>query len=130
MGGMEIAEHLDALERDGALLADAAGAAGLTAPVPACPGWQVKDLVRHQAYVHQWAARHVSERSPQIIDEVTEADVLAGGPPDGELLAAYRGGHAPNTVDNFGACHPPCRLCRGGRRRWLLVPGPGCGGGW
>ncbi len=91
---MDVAEHIDTLERDGALLADAATVAGLTAPVPACPGWQVRDLVRHQAYVHGWAARHVRERLPELIDEATEDEILAGGPPDAELIAAYRAGHA------------------------------------
>lgn len=91
---MEIAAHIDSLERDGVLLADAAEQAGLTAPVPACPGWQVRDLVRHQAYVHGWAARHVREQLPEVIDEADEAAVLGGGPPDGELIEAYRAGHA------------------------------------
>jgi uncharacterized protein (TIGR03083 family) len=94
MDGVEIAEYVAALDRDGVLLADAAEDAGLAARIPACPGWQVRDLVRHQAYVHQWAARHVRDRLPEIIDEATEADVLAGGPPDAELIAAYRAGHA------------------------------------
>jgi len=94
MGGVEIEEYVAALDRDGVLLADAAEDSGLTASVPACPGWQVRDLVRHQAYVHHWAARHVRDQLPEIIDEATEADVLAGGPPDAELIAAYRAGHA------------------------------------
>lgn len=106
---MEIAEHLDALDTDGVLLADAAERAGLTASVPACPGWQVRDLVRHQAYVHSWAARHVRDQLTEIIDEATEADVLGGGPPDAELLAAYRAGHAAlvgtlRTADPDVAC--------------------------
>lgn len=91
---MEIAEHIDTLDRDGRLLGDAAERAGLAAPVPACPGWRVRDLVRHQTYVHGWAARHVSERLPELIDEADEAAILGGGPPDGELIAAYRAGHA------------------------------------
>jgi uncharacterized protein (TIGR03083 family) len=91
---VEIAEHIDALDRDGALLADAADAAGLAAPVPFCPGWQVRDLVRHLAYVHDWSARHVRERSPRMLAEMPEADVLTGGPADAELIAAYRAGHA------------------------------------
>jgi uncharacterized protein (TIGR03083 family) len=93
-GRVEIAEHIDALDRDGALLADAADAAGLAAPVPFCPGWQVRDLVRHLAYVHDWSARHVRERSPRMLAEMPEADVLTGGPADAELIAAYRAGHA------------------------------------
>lgn len=91
---VEIAEHIDALDRDGVLLADAAEDAGLAAAVPACPGWQVRDLVRHQAYVHDWAARHVRERSPRMLDEAPEADILGGGPADAELITAYREGHA------------------------------------
>ena len=92
---MEIAAHVDALERDGALLADAAAAAGLTASVPTCPGWQVRDLVRHQAYVHRWAARHVTERSPTVLDDGDDEEaILTGGPDDAELIAAYRSGHA------------------------------------
>jgi uncharacterized protein (TIGR03083 family) len=95
MGGVEISAHLDALDRDGALLADAAQAAGLDAPVPGCPGWQVRDLVRHQAYVHDWAARHVRERSPELIDDgLAESDILGRGPDGADLIAAYRAGHA------------------------------------
>jgi hypothetical protein len=82
---VEIAEHLAALDADGELLADAAERAGLTASVPACPGWQVRDLVRHQSYVHNWAARHVRDRLPEIIDEATEAGVLG----DDSVLATW-----------------------------------------
>jgi uncharacterized protein (TIGR03083 family) len=91
---VEIAEYLAALDQDGALLADVAEDTGLTVLVPACPGWQVRDLVRHQAYVHDWAARHVRYQLPELIDEATESDVLAGGAPDAELIASFRAGHA------------------------------------
>ncbi len=92
---VEIAAHIDVLDRDGALLADAAEAAGLHAAIPGCPGWQVRDLVRHQAYVHDWAARHVRQRSPELIDDgVSESDILGGGSADADLVAAYREGHA------------------------------------
>jgi uncharacterized protein (TIGR03083 family) len=93
--GVDISAHIDALERDGALLADAAEAAGLQAGVPGCPGWRVRDLIRHQAYVHDWAARHVRDRSAELIDDaITESDILARGPADADLVAAYRDGHA------------------------------------
>ena len=65
---MEIAEHVNALRREGEWLADAAERAGLDAPVPPCAPWQVKDLLRHTGYVHRWAARHINECPDQIID--------------------------------------------------------------
>jgi len=91
---VQVEEHISALERDGAVLADAAATAGLTAEVPPCPGWQAGDLLRHLAYVHSWAATHVREQREKLIDEASEADILSGGPPDGELFASYRDGHA------------------------------------
>lgn len=92
---MDISQHIAALEEDGVLLADAAEAAGREAAVPACPGWKVRDLVRHQAYVHRWAMRHILQQPADVIgDDVTEADILGGGPPDSDLIIAYREGHA------------------------------------
>jgi uncharacterized protein (TIGR03083 family) len=102
---VDVEEHIRALDRDGALLADAAEQAGLTADVPPCPGWQVRDLVRHVAYVHGWAARHVAEQREHIIHEADEAQILGGGPPDGELLASYREGHA-NLVRTLREADP------------------------
>jgi uncharacterized protein (TIGR03083 family) len=91
---VDVEEHIEALERDGAALADAAHDAGLAAQVPPCPGWQVRDLVRHVAYVHGWAARHVAEQPEQLIDEASEEDILNGGPLDADLIREYRNGHA------------------------------------
>jgi uncharacterized protein (TIGR03083 family) len=91
---VHITEYLAALDRDGALFADAAQGAGLLAPVPTCPAWQVRDLVWHLAYVHAWAARHVRDQLVELIDDGTEAEILACAPPDDGLLAGYRDGHA------------------------------------
>ena len=71
-------------------------------------------------------------------DDVVEVSVYIAARPetvfpyftDPGRYVQWMGRHAPNTVDNFGACHPPCRLCRGGRRRGRPGPGLGCGGGW
>jgi uncharacterized protein (TIGR03083 family) len=57
---MEIDEYLPALHRVDARFADAAAEAvlarGWAAPVPACPGWSLADLVWHLAEVqHFWA---------------------------------------------------------------------------
>jgi len=91
---MEIAEHVDALRRQGEWLADAAERAGLDATVPPCAPWQVKDLLRHTGYIHRWAARHVTECPDQIIDGPSEEEILRGGADDAGLLAWFRDGHA------------------------------------
>jgi len=91
---MEIAEHIDALRRQGESLTDAAERAGLDAIVPPCSPWLVKDLLRHTGYVHRWAARHISECPDQIIDGPSEEEILRGGTDDAGLLAWFRAGHA------------------------------------
>jgi uncharacterized protein (TIGR03083 family) len=91
---MEIAEHVEGLREQGDRLADAAERAGLAAAVPPCPTWRVKDLLRHAGYIHRWAASHLTERPARIIDGPPEAEILAGGAADPELLAWFRAGHA------------------------------------
>ncbi len=60
-------EYVEALQRDGEALAAAAEAGPLGAPVAACPGWAVADLVRHTGAVHRDKAATVrlrGERPP------------------------------------------------------------------
>ncbi|MEU2226172.1 maleylpyruvate isomerase family mycothiol-dependent enzyme [Streptomyces sp. NPDC018347] len=85
---MEITDYLEALDREGRLLAAAAAAAGPGAEVPACPEWRVRDLVRHIGGVHRWAAALVAdgESGPRPFGDPPE---LEGD----ELVAWYRDGH-------------------------------------
>jgi uncharacterized protein (TIGR03083 family) len=105
MGIVEIAEHIDALRRDGGLLADAAERAGLDAPVPPCAPWLVKDLLRHTGYIHRWAARHITECPDRVLDGPPETEILRGGAADPELLAWFGAGHAA-LVDTLAAADP------------------------
>jgi uncharacterized protein (TIGR03083 family) len=91
---VEIAEHIDALRDQGALLAAAAGRAGLDAAVPPCPPWVVKDMLRHTGYIHRWAARHITECPPSVLDGPSEAEILRGGAPDPDLIAWFLAGHS------------------------------------
>jgi uncharacterized protein (TIGR03083 family) len=90
---MELDQHIAALDRDGRLLADAAERGGLAVPVPSCPPWRIRDLLRHIRYVHWWAGTHVRQASSQVMTGPSESELLGGGPPDAELLDAYRAGH-------------------------------------
>lgn len=85
---MKIAEHIRSLDAEGRLLADAAQEAGTGAPVPACPGWQVRDLLRHTAMVHTWAAAFVTEGHTSYVPDAGEPDL-----DEPELLDRFRAGH-------------------------------------
>jgi len=100
---VEIAEHIDALRDQGASLAGAAGRAGLDAAVPSCPSWVVKDLLRHTGYIHRWAARHITECPPSVLDGPSEAEILRGGAPDPGLIAWFLAGHAALVETLAGA---------------------------
>ena len=93
-GPCAAADHIACLRREGALLAGAAERAGLGAPVPACPGWHVRDLLKHLGYVHRWAAGYVREQHARWVDRASEAAILSGGPRDDALPGWFREGHA------------------------------------
>ncbi|MET8958858.1 maleylpyruvate isomerase family mycothiol-dependent enzyme [Streptomyces sp. NPDC004096] len=108
---METAEFVQILDREGGLLAAAAEQAGVDAEVPTCPGWQVRDLLRHTGMVHRWAASFVTEghTSPHPV----------GGLPDldGSALAAwFRDGHR-HLVDTLSSAAPDVRC-------WHFLPAP------
>ena len=88
---MEITEHIEALRRDGELLAAAAAAAGPDAPVPPCPDWRVRDLVRHCGSVHRWATEIVTTAAPDLS---RIGGLAAAEPDDAELMDWFREGHA------------------------------------
>jgi uncharacterized protein (TIGR03083 family) len=82
---MQLDEYLPALERTNRRFADAASEAvldrGWAAPVPGCPDWALRDLVRHLAEVQHFWAWVVRTRAadPSAYDEPQPR-------PDDELL--------------------------------------------
>jgi uncharacterized protein (TIGR03083 family) len=105
---VEIAEHIDALRRQGDLLANAAERAGLDEAVPPCSPWLVKDLLRHTGYIHRWAVRHITECPEQVLDGPPEEEILRGGAADEDLLAWFRAGHAA-LVETLSTADPGLR---------------------
>lgn len=89
---MDFAERVAILRREGDQLARAAHRAGFDAPVPTCPGWQVRDLVRHIGGIHRWAATIVREARPRPFDPFPELE--AAWPADAELLGWFHQGHS------------------------------------
>jgi uncharacterized protein (TIGR03083 family) len=80
-------DHLAALERGATALQHAATRAGLDAPVPTCPAWDIRKLVIHQGMVHRWAVANLRrERNHRTGDSRAEAQAA----PD--LLAWFAAG--------------------------------------
>ncbi|MFB8027170.1 maleylpyruvate isomerase family mycothiol-dependent enzyme [Streptomyces sp. NPDC056465] len=108
---METSEHLTALAAEGAALASAAREAGTAAPVPTCPGWQVRDLLRHTCMVHRWATALVTGGHRTHRPAAGEPDL------DGEaLLDHFTEGHRL-LVDAL-------RAAPDGLECWTVFPAP------
>lgn len=77
-------DFLAALDRDGSDLIAVLAAADLSTPVPACPGWALRDLALHQGEVWRWAMRCIeadayTERpDPVIADDMLVAWMTEG----------------------------------------------------
>jgi uncharacterized protein (TIGR03083 family) len=89
---MRVDEHIHALTREGELVAQVAEATELSSPVPSCPEWTLRDLVRHTGQVHRWATAHVRDaRSDPVVDEHEAWGTM---PADAALVDWFREGHA------------------------------------
>ncbi|NOX22088.1 MAG: maleylpyruvate isomerase family protein [Actinobacteria bacterium] len=92
---MEISEHIAAVGREAQLFAAAARRAGLDTDVETCPGWSVRDLVRHLSEIHLWAAGIVagcrSEIWPEGLSTHVETwpNLAVFWPEDGDLIDWY-----------------------------------------
>jgi uncharacterized protein (TIGR03083 family) len=114
---MNVAEHIAALESAGRQLAAAAEAAGPNAAVPSCPGWVVRDLVRHQGGTHRWATGYVAGQRTELW-EVDLDDVVGEWPTDGNLIDWFGDGLA-TLVQTFTDADPDL-VCFA----WLRAPSP------
>ncbi|WP_077800687.1 maleylpyruvate isomerase family mycothiol-dependent enzyme [Streptomyces sp. JHA26] len=108
---MEIITFVETLDHEGELLAAAAEKAGTGAEIPTCPGWRIRDLLRHTGAVHRWAAAFVAEGHTSYRPE--------GGLPDldgVELVAWFRQGHR-QLVDTLAGAAPDVEC-------WHFLPAP------
>jgi uncharacterized protein (TIGR03083 family) len=84
---VDVADHIDALRAEGQLMAAAVAGSSPDAPVPTCPEWVVRDLVRHMGGVHRWATGYVAEARTEHED--VELDEVVGAWPDDADLAEW-----------------------------------------
>jgi uncharacterized protein (TIGR03083 family) len=91
---MDATTHIAAITREGQRLAEAGSAAGLDAMVPYCPGWDVRELLRHLSEIHLWAAAaltHHETRMEHMLDDLRAAwpNLAVFWPEDAELGDYY-----------------------------------------
>lgn len=98
---LDVPQWIAAIESAASRLADAAARAGLDAPVPTCPGWEVRDLVQHQSGVHRWATSIVGTPRSEGWD-VDLIDVVGAWPDDDDLIDWFRAG-ASSLVETLRA---------------------------
>lgn len=108
---MDTATHIARIDAEARRFAAAAEQAGLDAPVPSCPDWDVRDLLRHLSLIHLWAAAHVVCRATTLgVDDLTELSSawpdLAEFWPDDEQLAAYYLATNANLVRELSTAQP------------------------
>ncbi|MFG3056506.1 maleylpyruvate isomerase family mycothiol-dependent enzyme [Kitasatospora sp. NPDC048239] len=113
---MMISEHIEALRREGGLLADAAARTDPAAPVPTCPDWRLRDLVLHTGQVHRWATAYVAHGHRAPLDDGGARAAWGPEPSDAALVDWFREGHAA-LVDALAAA-PDDLDC------WSFLPAP------
>lgn len=99
---VDFTDFIDVLEADVGRMAAAARVAGLDAPVAACPGWTVRDLVDHVAVLHRWVEETVRTRAQERIDRAPMAEAQAAVP---DPIGAFEEGAAA-LVATFRAVAP------------------------
>jgi uncharacterized protein (TIGR03083 family) len=125
--------YIEAVESEGGRFARAAELSALDLAVPACPGWVMRDLVRHLGEIHLWAAANIVSPKPhwlhvgQLADlQRYWPDLAAEWPEDDELIAWYRATHAnlvhvlrtaPLDVEAFTFLPAPSPLTMWARRQ-------------
>ncbi len=92
MPNMDPASYIASIRQSGDRMVAALEGVDLDTPVPSCPEWAVRDLVRHQAGVHAWARIIVNERL-KVSPEKNQAQMVGGWPADRELLTWFRSGY-------------------------------------
>jgi uncharacterized protein (TIGR03083 family) len=92
---MDLLRHLDGVREALDAFAAHASAAGMSAPVPTTPDWDVRRLVAHQGLVHRWAAGNILGRRVDV--DAVELEGLEAPDPIGWLRDG--GAHLVRTIE-------------------------------
>jgi uncharacterized protein (TIGR03083 family) len=86
---------INILGQEAKLFAESADHGGLDVEIETCPGWVMRDLVRHLSEIHLWAAAHVARRATKMwVGDLAELaaswpDLAVFWPADDDLISYY-----------------------------------------
>ncbi len=101
---MEIEAHINAIRLRGAAMVRAAHAGGPDLEIPTCPGWLMRDLVRHTGQVHRWATGIVGDRRTE--PWTASAEEIVGEWPEDSHFAVWLEEGMLNLVAALEAAPP------------------------
>ncbi len=94
---MDVSDYIDFVRSEGELFASAAEQGDLSVDIPPCPGWDMRELVRHLGFIHLWAAGNVACPKPDFldVDDLPDLadhwpDLATKWPEDADLVPWYR----------------------------------------
>lgn len=88
---MDVGAWIGSLRVEGRRMAAVVAGLSPDDPVPSCPEWNVRQLLRHTGWVHRWAGTMVRDAR---LEPPGREDVLPDGwPPDEGLVDWFREGH-------------------------------------
>lgn len=106
---MNSADYREALEREIAAVTDGLATAlrapgGLAAPVPACPGWTLRDLVHHLGQIERWVVHAIDAGNPDAPtpEWPDDADLGAWFSTGAEALVAHLDTDPATPAWSFG----------------------------
>ena len=110
-------DYISHLRSDGEALAAAADAGPLTAPVAACPEWDLAELVRHTGEIHRWATEIVRTGARP------ERGSFEKRPPDGVELGTWIRDGVATLTEMLSSVDPHAPT-------WHVFPVPMVAGVW
>ncbi|GAA3864230.1 maleylpyruvate isomerase family mycothiol-dependent enzyme [Saccharothrix violaceirubra] len=100
------------------LLREAVAGADMGIAVPSCPGWTVRDLVRHVGAGHRWVDEIVRARRAGPLDDADVRDVGGPLPEDVDAWLAEGARQLSDALAEAGVDGPVWSVAPGGMRFW------------
>ncbi|WP_043265555.1 maleylpyruvate isomerase N-terminal domain-containing protein [Streptomyces sp. CT34] len=89
MASLSFDRHCAEITAQTALLTSHVDGADFAAPVPGCPGWTLRELIRHIGGAHRWGERIVRTRATSPVPEEQVNDVSGDPDEDPAALCAW-----------------------------------------